>query len=854
MAESVLFSVAESLIGKLASLAVKEATLAMGVYDDLQKMKDTISFINAVLLDAEQKQHQNNQLRVWLTQIKHVLSDTEDIIDDFECEALRKHVVKTHGSMSRKVRRFFSGSNPLIYRLKMAHEIKEINKRLDKIANDRNNHGLQTNDVDRRAVHTRETVDPRETYSFVDASDVNVMIGREQDKEKIIGLLLEDDDGGSLSVISIVGIGGLGKTTLAKTVFNHKRIGDSFDLKLWVYVSNDFELMNVLIKILNSNPNMNKENYKDLGMEQLTNKVINMLRGKKFLLVLDDVWNENHDKWVELKGLIQIGAKGSKVLVTTRSRSIAAMMNPKPSYSHPLDRLSEVDSVTLFINCAFEEGEQKKYPELLLIGEDIAKKCKGIPLAVRTLGSSLFSKVDTEEWKSVKESEIWNLPQNDGDILPALKLSYDQLPSYLKRCFACFSLLEKVFTMSSHPISSLWGALGFLPSSMQNKTFEDGGKQILHELHSRCFLQDFVDFSSTCTFKLHDLVHDLAVYVSKDEFQHVKSRSENISENTQHLSFAEDNLLGQASFPTGLRSIIFPRGANNEASLNSLLSSCKYLRYLELGYSEYKSLPSSIGKLKHLTFLGLGSNISRLPDSVCKLQNLQVLRLRDCENLETLPKGIENLISLRQLHLTSKQSSFPDKEIAKLTALETLSLISCDNLTSLLGGIQLPSLKSLIIKSCESLKSLPFHVIPNLESLFIISCHKLELSKEINDKIPSLKLKLLFLGDLPQLVTLPQWLRGSSNTLQSLGTMECVNLEELPEWFSTFVCLKTLLIESCPKLISLSDNMHHLTKLEYLEISDCPELYKRYQPNVGEDWHKISHIKRVIVPVPEEED
>ncbi|XP_027367519.1 disease resistance protein RGA2-like [Abrus precatorius] len=846
MAESVLFSVAESLIGKLASRAMEEASLAMGVYDDLREMKQTISFIKAVLLDAEQKQHQNNQLREWLTQIKHVLYNAEDIVDDFECEALRKHVVKTQGSLSRKVRRFFSCSNPIIYRLKMAHEIKEINKRLNKIATDRNNYGLQTNDVDTRVVHRREL-----THSHVNASDV---IGREQDKKNIIELLLQDDDGGSLSVISIAGIGGLGKTTLAKTVFNDNIIDESFELKMWVCVSDEFEPKKMLIKILNSAANLNQENYKDLEMEQLKNHVRNMLDGKKFLLVLDDVWNEDRVKWVEFKSLIQIGAKGSKVLVTTRSHDIAAMVGTKPSYSYPLKGLSEVDSMTLFIKWAFQEGEEKKYPELLLIGKEIAKKCRGLPLAVRTLGCSLFSKVDAEEWKFVRDNEIWSLPQNNGDILPALKLSYDRLPSYLKRCFSCFSFFDKDVIFSSFDVSALWEALGFLPSSMQNKTLEDGCTHILHELRSRSFLQDFVDHGTTCKFMLHDLVHDLALYVSKDEFQRVNSRTQNISESTQHLSFAEDSLLGQASFPIGLRTIIFPHRANNEASLNSLLSRCKYLRFLNISSSAYKSLPSSIGKLKHLRCLILQHNteLSRLPDSVCKLQNLQVLRLHHCKNLEALPKGIENLINLRQLYLTFKQSSFP--EIAKWTSLETLYLDSCDNLKSLFEGIQLPSLKCFIILSCGSLKSLPFHAIPNLESLVIFGCPKLELSKELDENIPSLKLKFLGLCALPQLVTLPHWLRGSSNTLQSLVTIKCVNLEELPEWFSTLICLKTLSFSDCPKLISLSDNMHHLIKLEYLEIEYCPELYKRCQPNVGEDWHKISHVKQVILRQREEEE
>lgn len=177
MAESLLFSVAESLLGKLASRAVEKASLAMGVYHDLQQMRVTMALVKALLLDAEQKKQQNNALSEWLRQIKRVFSDAEDIVDNFECEALRKHVVNTHGSVSRKVRRLFSTSNPLVYRLRMAREIKGIKNRLEKVAADRHMFGLQINDMDTRVVHRREM-----THSHVNASNV---IGREDRKSVV---------------------------------------------------------------------------------------------------------------------------------------------------------------------------------------------------------------------------------------------------------------------------------------------------------------------------------------------------------------------------------------------------------------------------------------------------------------------------------------------------------------------------------------------------------------------------------------------------------------------------------------------------------------------------------------------
>ncbi|XP_014511381.1 putative disease resistance protein RGA1 [Vigna radiata var. radiata] len=395
MAESLLFSFAESLIGKLATAAVQEASLAFGVHSQLQQMKATMDLIKGVLLDAELKNLQSSALSRWLRQVKRVFSDAEDIVDDFECEALRKYVVNTYGSCSRKVRRFFSSSNPVVYRLRMTHHIQDINTRLAKLAVDRNMFGLQIIDHDTRVVHVREM-----THSHVNPSNVK---GREHDKNEIVKLLVQDGDYQSLSVISIAGMGGLGKTTLAKLVFNDKNIDECFQLKMWVCVSNDFELRNVLIKILNSAPNLTQENFNNFETEQLQIRLRSTLEGKKFLLVLDDVWNEDPTRWHELKEIIDVDVEGSKVLVTTRSHAATAIMRTKPSNLYLLQCLSEEDSLSLFVKYAFDDGEEKKHPELLEIGKEIVEKCGGLPLVVKTVGSSLFSRFDKKEWESIRD-------------------------------------------------------------------------------------------------------------------------------------------------------------------------------------------------------------------------------------------------------------------------------------------------------------------------------------------------------------------------------------------------------------------------------------------------------------------
>ncbi|KHN14961.1 Putative disease resistance protein RGA1 [Glycine soja] len=857
MAELFIFSIAESLITKLASHAFQEASRVVGLYDHLRDLKKTLSLVKAVLLDAEQKQEHNHELQEWLRQLKSVFYDAEDVLDEFECQTLRKQVLKAHGTIKDQVSHFFSSSNPLVFRSKMAQQIKDVSKRLDKVAADRHKFGLRTIDVDTRVVHRRDT--SRMTHSRVSDSDV---IGREHDKEKIIELLMQqnpNDDEKSLSVIPIVGIGGLGKTTLAKFVFNDKRIDECFSLKMWVCVSDDFDINQLIIKIINSanvaDAPLRQQNLDMVDLEQLQNQLRSRLAGQKFLLVLDDVWNDDRVKWVELRNLIQVGvAAGSKILVTTRIDSIASMMGTVASYK--LQNLSPENSLSLFVKWAFKnEGEEEKHPHLVNIGEEIVNKCKGVPLAVRTLGSLLFSKFEANEWEYVRDNEIWNLPQNKDDILPALKLSYDFLPSYLRQCFALFSLYPKDYEFLSDEVAKLWGALGLLASPRKNETPENVVvKQYLDELLSRSFLQDFIDCGTFYQFKIHDLVHDLAVFVAKEECLVVNSHIQNIPENIRHLSFAEYSCLGN-SFTS--KSVVGAEGGSVESLLNTCVSKFKLLRVLDLSDSTCKTLPRSIGKLKHLRYFSIQNNpnIKRLPNSICKLQNLQFLSVLGCKELEALPKGFRKLICLRHLEITTKQPVLPYTEITNLISLARLCIESSHNMESIFGGVKFPALKTLYVGDCHSLKSLPLDVtnFPELETLFVENCVNLDLElwKDHHEEPnPKLKLKCVGFWALPQLGALPQWLQETANFLQTLGIKNCDNLEMLPEWLSTLTNLKSLLILDCPKLISLPDNIHHLTAFEHLHIYGCAELCKKYQPHVGEFWSKISHIKDVFIEEP----
>ncbi|XP_057999223.1 disease resistance protein RGA2-like [Hevea brasiliensis] len=364
MADSFLFSITESVLEKLGSLALQEIFLAWELESELEKIMKILGAIQPVLFDAEQKRSHNKGIEVWLGMLRDVLYDAEDIVNEFECEALRRKVSSL-------------GTPPESFR--MGHKLKQIRERVDEIAALKSKFGLTERIFDRHVINREREM----THSFIDASNV---IGREQARDNVIGTLLQSVDGENVSIIAIVGIGGVGKTTLAKLIYNDQRIATYFELKLWVCVSNVFEFDKVIIKILDSaSPG---QRYMDMGIDQLQRTLREALNGRKYLLILDDVWSEDPRKRGELKTLLMGGADGSKIVVTTRSQRVAEIMGTVSAQN--LSLLSYQDCLSLFFKCAFKGQQEKQNPNLERIGEEIVTKCKGVPLHLPTTKMALF--------------------------------------------------------------------------------------------------------------------------------------------------------------------------------------------------------------------------------------------------------------------------------------------------------------------------------------------------------------------------------------------------------------------------------------------------------------------------------
>ncbi|XVE74592.1 hypothetical protein DITRI_Ditri12bG0029800 [Diplodiscus trichospermus] len=747
MAESVLFNIADGMLGKLGKLALQEMGLVWGVKEELEKLKNTVSTIKAVLLDAEEQYAKSHEVRDWLGKLKDAVYDADDLLDDFSTHVLQRQVMMMQKKRGKQVSLLFSKANQVAYNLKIGHEIKAIRERLDAIAADKTKYHF----TGRSPISTPTiTVERKQTHSFVRKDDV---VGREGDKETIMKRLLDSDVVDNVSVIPIVGIGGQGKTTLAQLVYNDEKIVKHFELRIWVCVSDVFDVKLIVQKILESATNVK---YEHVEMDSLQTQLRKVIDGRKYLLILDDVWNDNRERWLNLRDLLMNGARGSKIVLTTRAQVVAAITGTTEPYL--LEGLAEDMSWLLFEKMAFKEGQEPKDSRLVAIGKDIVKRCAGNPLAIRSIGGVLYTKDTETEWLSLKEGQLLMIPQEENDVLSILKLSYEQLPSYLKQCFAYCSLFPKDYEINKQMLILLWMAEGFIQSLQGTQCLEELGDQYFMDLLRRSFFQDveYDEWGNVINCKMHDLMHDLAQLVAGSDSFMVDLDCRNISERIRHVSFNAE-LDSSWKFPTPLlkvnkiRTFLLPiqpihRVILDKVDHDTVISSFRLLRVLDLHNTGLGILPCSISKLKHLRYLDLSKNevIKRLPSSITELLNLQTLKLYSCKRLEELPRKLRNLTSLR--HLETGQCTgltHMPSGIGWLTSLQTLTrfVVGMKSFERTIGGIwELKDLNDLrgelMITKLENLKKIASECKEaNLKGKQHLEILTLEWSREVNNHI-----------------------------------------------------------------------------------------------------------------------
>ncbi|KAG8373777.1 hypothetical protein BUALT_Bualt11G0060400 [Buddleja alternifolia] len=714
-----------------------------------------------------------------------------------------------------------------------------------------------------------ETLESRQTSSLVNELET---YGRKKEKEMIIKELVdsrhEEDE---LSVYGIWGMAGLGKTTLAQLVYNDERIRNHFELHIWVCVSDDFTIRRLVSAIIQSIEG-GASNISEL--DPLQRLLQERLRGRKFLLVLDDVWNENHRLWDGLKEVLRCGSKGSMLMVTTRIEKVASMM--ATITPHNIACLSEDDSWSLFKQRALTT---RKDDNLVAIGKVIAKKCGGVPLAINALGSLMQFKSHENEWLAIKESEVWH-PLDESGILPALRLSYDNLLPQMRQCFAYCCIFPKDHVMVENELIQLWMANGFIPSEGQIDLYLIG-QLIFKELVWRSFFQDVeINNKGDTTCRMHDLMHDLAQFVMRHEsyiLEHGKVPK--FPKMLRHLIFdvksswvaPENESKLKLPIDDSLHSFIVHRGHNRDfkEGFFSFLSKQQYMRVLDMNSLRIDhKLPSLVCKLKYLRYLVMSCyKLKRLPEALICLLNLQTLKLTDSEKLLELPKGLKVMKNLSFLEIQEFDSlvSTPPG-LRNLTCLRTLSIFivskdashQIDQLKELnLGGkLSVQGLEN--VRNFEDAKSANLMKKRNLTSLKLSWTYGVNVSAKHFEEVleglqPHENLEKICIESYRG-STLPNWTSTLAFKYLKEISLEYCGIEHLPpfgklpsleclklkgmgcikylgtEWHgdgeSSFPVLTTLTIQKMPNLEewTIADSAESFPCLRKLKIEGCPKL------------------------------
>ncbi|KAM3296671.1 hypothetical protein ACQJBY_038825 [Aegilops geniculata] len=675
----VLDAFASYVQNMLTEMVSEEVHMLLGVTDEIDKMDVKLKDLKNLLADADRRNIIDKSVQEWVAQLKRDMYEASDILDLCQLKAME------HSPSTADVGCF----NPLLFCMRNpshAHDIgtriKALNKRLDTIKERSaafrfiNLGSYEDRGSKIHGSHSGNT--RRETSGEFDRSGV---VGEkiEQDTRKLVEIMLSEEEGNTnIIVVAIVGVGGIGKTTLAQKVFNNEALNAEFDKVIWLSINKDFDKVELLRTIITQAGGVHGG---EKALAVLQPILAATLKGKKLFLVLDDVWN--HGAWdnVLKTPLANVVAQGSRVLITTRDERVARGMKAVHP-NHHVDKLEEKDAWSLLKNQIISsEIDEREIDMLKDIGLQIVAKCDGLPLAVKVMGGLLCQKDKKHrEWEMVQADSIWSISGMPEELNHAVYLSYEDLSSCAKQCFLHFSLLPKTAMFSCNEIIGMWISEGFLHGTSDD--LEELGSKYYKELILRNLIEPNTKYIDQDVCNMHDVVRSFAQFLARDEALAAHNGETNIVSKLSAHEFLRLSLESKASESDGLdwsslqaqktlRALILVGYINIKPGDSLVHFPC--LRTLHIDSAHVVALLEYLHKLKHLRYLSLeNTDISSLPDSIEKIKFLQYISLLGCQQFVELPHSIIKLGQLRYLNLIGTSIKGIPRGFCALTNLRRL--------------------------------------------------------------------------------------------------------------------------------------------------------------------------------------
>ncbi|XP_052155171.1 putative disease resistance protein RGA4 [Oryza glaberrima] len=670
----------------LKQVAQDELTLLLGVSGEIASLHERLNSLKDYLADAERRRITDQSVQGWVRKLKDVMYDVTDILDLCHLKAMQHGGVGSSAppvNISCLDSLLFCLRNPL-FAHDIGSRIKALNARLDAICKSAAAFSfLKLEAYEDMAAPRRPSAADRKTDPVLERSAV---VGEkiEEDTRTLVKMLTngKNKKQNAVVVVAVVGTGGIGKTTLAKKVFNDEAIKEAFDKKIWLSVTQDVNEVELLRTAIRSVSVGGASNGRESNKSLLVPTLVDAIRDKRFFLVLDDMWSDR--AW---SGLLKVpfshGAAGSRVLVTTRHDAVARGMQAMHPFHH-VDKLCPPDAWSLLKKqVVSSEMEEVEIDETLKdIGMEIIDKCGGLPLAVKVMGGLLCKKERRRaDWEKILHDSIWSVPQMP-ELNYTIYLSYQDLHPCLKQCFLHYSLLPKNVDFFIDTVTSMWISEGFLHGETDD--LEQLGEECYKELIYRNLIEPNAEYAGEWVSTMHDVVRSFAQHLARDEALVISSRDEigrgalkshkflRLSIETDDLQpndeFGWKIIQGQKSLRTlilvgelkinpgdslitlsSLRTLHI-ENVNCTSTLVESLHQLKHLRYISLKCGDITRLPENIGKMRFLQYLGLVcENLGRLPNSIVKLGQLRYLDLSGT-SITSIPRGFCGLTSLRTLY------------------------------------------------------------------------------------------------------------------------------------------------------------------------------------------------------------